>query len=109
VADRVPRGTWVEIHRVVLPAGERASQVPADTQAVPLEMRAKGFLAEAALLGDEVEVVTAAGRRLRGTLCEVNPAYRHGFGRPVPELSTLAAEVRALLSRPDRPGRREPS
>ncbi len=94
----VPKGSWVEIHRVVLPAGERAPQVPAETQAVPLEMLARGRLAEAAEPGDEVEIVTAAGRRLQGTLVEARPAYAHGFGQPIDALVPVGSEVRALLS-----------
>lgn len=101
MTERVDKGTWVEIHSIVLPAGERAPQVPADTQRVPLEMRVKGFLAAPARLGDEVNIVTAAGRSLSGTLVEVNPAYAHGFGSPVPELTGIGAEVRALLRAPE--------
>jgi hypothetical protein len=97
MAERIDRGTWVEIHRVVLRPGERAPQIPEDTKAIPLEMRVRGFLAEPAALGDEAEIVTPAGRRLRGTLAEVNPAYAHGFGPPIPELSTIGQEVRAIL------------
>ena len=95
--ERVDTGTWVEIHSIVLAAGERAPQVPADTQGVPLEMRVKGFLAAPAALGDAASIVTAAGRSLSGTLVAVNPAYSHGFGPPVPELSSIGAQVRALL------------
>ena len=95
--EQVNKGTWVEIHSVVLPAGERAPQVPADTQGVPLEMRVKGFLAAPAAVGDVVSIVTAAGRSLSGTLAEVNPAYAHGFGAPIAELSRVGAEARALL------------
>ncbi|MBP1687645.1 MAG: hypothetical protein H6Q33_3788 [Deltaproteobacteria bacterium] len=95
--DVLGTGTWVEIHRVVLPAGERAPQVPADTAAVALEMRVKGFLLAPAALGDAAEIVTRAGRRLRGTVTEVNPAYTHSFGAPIPELSTVGEEVRTLL------------
>ena len=95
--ERVDTGTWVEIHSIVLAAGERAPQVPADTRAVPLEMRVKGFLAAPAAIGEQASIVTAAGRSLTGTLVEVNPAYSHGFGPPVPELSGIGAEVRALL------------
>ena len=97
MADRIAPGTWVEIHRVVLRPGERALQIPNDTKAVPFEMRVKGFLAEAAALGDEAEIISPAGRRMRGTLTEVNPAYTHGFGAPIPELSSIGREVRALL------------
>jgi hypothetical protein len=97
MAERITTGTWVEIHRVVLRPGERAPQIPDDTQGVPLEMRAKGFLVEAAALGEEAEILTPAGRRLRGTLAAVNPAYTHGFGAPIPELSGIGQEVRAIL------------
>ncbi len=97
MADRATKGTWVEIRAVVLPAGARAPQVPEDTQRVPLEMRAKGFLVEPATVGVEAEIVTATGRRLRGVLTAVNPAYSHGFGAPIPELSTVSGEVRDML------------
>ena len=40
---RAAAGDWVEIGRVLLAAGERAAGVPAETQAVPLEMRARGL------------------------------------------------------------------
>ncbi len=97
MAKLIEKGTWVEIHTNVLPAGERASQVPEDTQQVPLEMRVKGFLVEPASLDEEVEIITTVGRHLRGTLIEVNPAYTHQFGAPIPELSTIGGEVRAIL------------
>jgi hypothetical protein len=97
MAERAPEGAWVEIHSIVLPADLRASHVPEDTRRVPLEMRVKGFLVEAAAIGEEVEVVTAAGRRLRGVLASLNPAYSHSFGPPIPELSTVGAKVRAML------------
>jgi hypothetical protein len=81
----------------VLAVGERASHVPADTKQVPLELRVKGFLTAAAVVGEEAEILTPAGRRLHGTLQEVNPAYTHGFGHPIPELSAIGGEVRAIL------------
>jgi hypothetical protein len=97
MAERVMQGAWVEIHSCVLQTGERAPQAPEDTQRVPLEMRVKGFLVAPAVQGEAAEIMTAAGRRLRGTLTEVNPAYTHGFGAPLPELSTIGGEVRAML------------
>ncbi len=97
MAEPIAMGTWVEIHRVVLGPAERAPQVPDDTKAVPLEMRVKGFLLEPGMLGEEVTIVTPAGRHLRGTLTEVNPAYTHSFGAPIPELSTIGEEIRAIL------------
>ncbi len=97
MAEPVAKGTWVEIHRIVLAPGERAPQVPEDTQDVPLEMRVKGFLLARAAIGEDAEIETPAGRRLRGNLVEANPAYTHGFGPPIPELSTIGSAVRRIL------------
>jgi hypothetical protein len=97
MTEPIAAGTWVEIHSVVLAPGERAPQVPEDTRRVPLEMRVKGVLAEPAVLGEDAEIETAAGRRLRGTLVATNPAYTHGFGPPIPELTSIGAEVRGIL------------
>lgn len=93
----IEKGAWVEIHDVVLEAGERAPQVPEDTRRVPLEMRVKGFLLTPAAIGEDAEIETLSGRHLRGKLVEVNPAYTHSFGAPLPELSSVGCEVRALL------------
>lgn len=99
MAERIAQGTWVEIHRVVLAPGERAPHLPEDTQAVPLEMRVKGFLVGPACLNEEAEIETPAGRRLRGKLIEADPAYTHGFGPPIAELSRIGTEARAMLRR----------
>jgi hypothetical protein len=95
--DLVRAGTWVELHRVVLPPGERAPQVPAETQRVPLELLARGWLDAPAALGDEATVTTAAGRHVHGTLVAVEPGYEHTFGPPVPALLAVGRELRALL------------
>jgi len=95
----VAAGSWVEIGAVMLGPGERAPQVPDDTRTVPLELRAKGFLAAPARVGERAEILTAAGRRLTGTLVAVNPAYSHGFGAPIPALAEVGREARALLKR----------
>jgi hypothetical protein len=97
MTDLIEKGSWVEIHDVVLEAGERAPQVPQDTQRVPLQMRVKGFLSAPAAIGEQADIETLSGRQLRGTLVQVNPAYTHSFGAPIPELSTIGCEVRALL------------
>jgi len=96
----VKNGTWVQIHRIILPAGQRAPQVPEETQRVPLELRAKGFLLRDAQLGDEVAIRTVIGREITGTLVAVNPPYPHDFGVPVPELLTVGRELRELLAEP---------
>ena len=97
MTELIEKGTWVEIHSVVLQANERAPQVPEDTRRLPLEMRVKGFLLAPATIGEDAEIETLSGRHLRGRLAEVNPAYTHSFGSPVPELSPIGCEVRALL------------
>ena len=93
----IEKGTWVEIHNVVIQASGRAPQLPEDTRQVPLEMRVKGFLVESASIGEQAVIETPTGRRLRGILSEFNPAYTHSFGPPIPELSTIGNEVRTLL------------
>ena len=95
--ERIASGRWVELGRVVLAARERAPQVPEETQRVPLEMRVKGVLTRDARVGAEAEVITAAGRTVRGILERVEPPYTHGFGPPVPELLAVSAELRAWL------------
>ena len=100
--DTIAKGTWVEIHRIVLPPDQRAPRVPEDTREVPLEMRVKGFLAADAAPGAETEIVTLAGRRLRGIVTEVCPAYTHGFGDPIPELLSIGSEARAILNEVER-------
>jgi 2-amino-4-ketopentanoate thiolase alpha subunit len=97
VKQRAIKGAWVEVRRVVLAAGERAPQVPPDTQRVPLEMRVKGRLTRDASIGEEVEIVTLAERRLVGTLVVVNPVYAHQFGSPHTELGTIGVELREIL------------
>lgn len=97
MAEHIAPGTWVEIHTIVLSPSDRAPQVPEETKRVPLEMRVKGFLTAPALMGEEAGILTPAGRHLRGTLKEVNPPYTHGFGAPIPELSSIGSEVHALL------------
>jgi hypothetical protein len=97
VSQTAKENVWVEIRRIVLEPGQRARHVPADTREVPLEMKVKGFLSHDARIGDEVEITTPAGRRVRGLLTAVNPAYGHGFGPPIAELSTIGSELRAIL------------
>lgn len=97
MTELIKAGTWVEIYQVILDARERAPQVPDDTRKVPLEMRARGWLTVQASMNEEVEIKTPTGRHLKGTLVEINPAYSHGFGSPIPELTSVGSEVRTLL------------
>lgn len=94
------KGDWVRIHNIVLKVGERASNIPEETQNVPLEMWDKGFLLdESAKIGDKVKVETYIGRIIEGNLLEVNPYYKHDFGKCVPELLYIGRQARELLGK----------
>ncbi len=94
----ISRGTWVEIHKIILEPGARAPQAPEDTQKVPLELKARGFLLGDARLSEQVEIRTLSGRVLSGTLSETNPGYAHSFGEPIPELLPIGLELKKLLA-----------
>ncbi|MCR4402306.1 MAG: 2-amino-4-oxopentanoate thiolase subunit OrtA [Firmicutes bacterium] len=95
--ERVPAGEYVQVKAVVLRPGERAPQVPEDTQRVPLELRIKGYLDSDAFIGDEVTITTVLGRKVAGQLIAVNPPYPHSFARPVPELLHVGEELGRIL------------
>jgi hypothetical protein len=97
MSERALKNTWVEIGGVVLQKDERAPNLPDDTKQVSLEMRVKGFLLHDAEKGEKADVITSSGRTVKGTLTEINPVYTHKFGRPIPELSPIAGEIRAIL------------
>ena len=89
----VAAGTWVELERIVLEAGQRAPGLPADTAAVPLMVRISGFLLEPAEMGAPARVRTLIGREQEGRLRAVNPSYSHSFGETVAELLTIGTRV----------------
>ena len=91
-------GDWVRIHKIVLEVGERASNIPNDTQSVPLEMWDKGFLLKDANIGEIVEIETYIGRKVTGQLIEINPYYQHDFGKSVTETLYIGRQARALLN-----------
>jgi 2-amino-4-ketopentanoate thiolase alpha subunit len=84
-----------EIEWVVLRPQERAATAPDDTRAVPYLARARGLAADP-VVGQEAEIRTANGRRLRGTVLKIYPGYHHSFGRPLPAWVQMQTEIRAL-------------
>jgi len=96
-AKKIPAGTWVQIETVVLEAGNRAEHLPEDTKSHPLQMWVKGYLGEEAQIGDIVTIETIIGRHLQGKLIAENPPYKHNFGRALPELLSVGAELRNLI------------
>lgn len=89
---------------VILEPGQRAPDVPPDTQRVPLEAWIKGWATHSARVGDEIEIETPSGRRVRGTLTAINPGYTHSYGAAVPELARIGRELRKLLKDGDPDG-----
>jgi hypothetical protein len=90
-------GDWVELAIAVLDPGGRAPGLPPETGSTPLVACVKGFLEQDARAGEPAAIRTLAGRRVEGTLHRLDPAPRHSFGRPQPELLAIGPELRAAL------------
>ena len=95
----IPRGSWVQIHKIILKPQERPSSLPEATKKAPLECWVKGFLNVDAEMGDLVKVTTLTGRDESGTLVALNPSYHHDFGQFVPELLEISRMVREQIAR----------
>lgn len=93
----VKRGSWVQIHKIVLEPEDRAPQVPEDTKKVPLEMWVKGYLLENAYIGDFAAVRTLTGRVEKGTVVEENPTFTHNYGAFVPEILQIGRMVKSIM------------
>ncbi|TET16451.1 MAG: 2-amino-4-ketopentanoate thiolase [Dehalococcoidia bacterium] len=92
--QNVLKGTLVQIHKVILTPEQRPEDIPACTKNVPYEAWIKGFLLDdEARIGDTVQIETFIGRRLSGTLVEVNPVYIHNFGKPQPALLPVGKRI----------------
>lgn len=91
---KIPKGSWVEIERVLLTPAERAPNLPEDTRACPYVLRLHGFLQREAALGEEVTVKSLIGMEHAGVLRGANPGYTHSFGTTVPELLAIGTEGR---------------
>ncbi|MDD2207348.1 MAG: 2-amino-4-oxopentanoate thiolase subunit OrtA [Aminobacterium sp.] len=95
----IKKGSWVQIHYIVLQPSERADNVPQDTKQVPLELWVKGYLDNDAPIGSNVTITTMTDRKVQGTLVSQNPPYTHTFGRQIPELLSVGKELHALISK----------
>lgn len=90
---------WVEIEWVILPVDHRSDNLPADTRELPYVGRARGLASGSAASGEQVEVVTLAGRALSGALVDVSPGYSHSFGRPLDAWVVMRESIRTLVTR----------
>jgi len=93
----IKKGSWVQIHKIVLKPLERTAQIPEETKKVPLEMWVKGYLNEDANLHDHVQITTLTKRIEEGMLIAVNPSYHHDYGDFVEELLQIDAMVKSAL------------
>lgn len=92
------KNDWVRIHRSVLEPEQRTGKLPEDTKLVPLEMWVKGRLQnENAEIGDEVSVLTRAGRVEHGRMIEIDPCYELNYGSFVPEILEMEEQLRGAL------------
>ncbi len=93
----VEKGSWVQIHKIILNPSERAPQVPDDTKKVPLEMWVKGFLIDYGSIGKIVKIETITGRIEEGELVQVNPSFKHNYGHFVPEILAIGQKVKNFM------------
>ncbi len=95
---KAKKDDWVRIHSILMQGGQRAPQVPEDTAEVPYESWNKGFLVDdEAEPGSEVTIETSTGRRVSGTLVEINPAYKHSFGSCIPEIFHIDRKLKSIM------------
>ena len=93
----IPKGSWVQIHKIILTPEERTASLPEETRKVPLELWVKGTLLKNAELKSEVQIETLTGRIETGTLIQVNPSYQHNYGEFVKEILTIDKMVKDQL------------
>ena len=85
--SKIPKGTWVEVERILLGGGRRVPGRPVDPAVVPAyTVRVSGFLLEDAELGQQVRIRTIQGKLHVGKLRIQSPSYGHSFAHTVPEL-----------------------
>lgn len=93
----VKKEDWIQIENVVLPAGNRAPQVPEDTQKCDLKIWVKGEALADAERGELVQVRTTTGRIAEGYPVEINPGYMHDYGEFQPELLKIERQLKEIL------------
>lgn len=93
----IRKGSWVQIHKIVLTPNERAPQVPEDTKKVPLELWVKGFLLDDSEIGNIVKIKTITGRIEEGNLIKVNPRFNHDYGDFVSEILEVGQIVKEVM------------
>lgn len=97
------KGSWVQVHQIILKPEKRTAKIPEETKKVPLELWVKGYLNEDGKIGDVVEITTLTKRKVKGELVEINPVYDYGFGEEfVPELVQIGEMVKSIVRGDDK-------
>lgn len=97
------KGSWVQVHQIILKPEERTAKIPEETKKVPLELWVKGYLNVEGNIGDVVEITTLTKRRVKGELVEINPIYDYGFGEEfLPELVQIGEMVKSIVRGDDK-------
>ncbi len=91
------KGDWVQIENTVLKAGNRAPQVPEDTQKCDLKLWVKGIAQHEGNLGENMDIITVTGRKTSGTLVDINPRYIHDYGDFQPELLQVELQLKGIM------------
>ncbi|QAT43266.1 2-amino-4-oxopentanoate thiolase subunit OrtA [Aminipila luticellarii] len=91
------KGDWVQIENTVLKAGNRAPQVPEDTQKCDLKLWVKGIAQHEGNLGENMDIITVTGRKTSGTLVDINPRYIHDYGDFQPELLQVELQLKEIM------------
>lgn len=91
------KGDWVQVENTVLAAGNRAPQVPEDTQNCDLKLWIKGLADHNGALGENMEITTVTGRKASGILVDINPRYIHDYGDFQPELLRVELQLKEIM------------
>ena len=94
---KAKKGDWVQIENVILSAGERAPQVPVDTQNCDLKMWVKGEALSDVEEGNILQVRTTTGRIVEGYFVDVNQRYPHDYGDFQPELLKIERQLKGIV------------
>ena len=94
---KAKKGDWVQVEEVVLKAGERAPQVPEDTQKCDLKMWVKGIAQEDGNSGDIIRIKTVTGRDTEGELVDINPRYVHDYGEFQQEILKIELQLKDIM------------
>lgn len=93
----IKKGMWIEVEETVLLPDDRAENIPDETKHTPLKCWIRGNCLSNCELNDEVEVVTNAGRIVKGKVVDVEPGYYHSFGKYIGEIGNIGRQAKDII------------